>query len=168
MTLNARTLALTIPCPQCYVPAGQDCTKTTLVAHPSRQDKAARLILVASRKNRDKALLSAEDAAIARAADLDLEYVAAGSCPRAALVNQRHTWGDCWCETRINDHGARYTRGSDGRAVIMWEPYEVDGIDLADVIAAATADGIDVTVTGASSWNPGETFAVIFTAKGAR
>jgi len=46
----------------------------------------------------------------------------------------------------------------------MWEPYPAAGQDVARVVVAAEADGLLVTITGASPWYPGETFALIFEA----
>ena len=83
-------------------------------------------------------------------------------CPRT-LVGRRHGRDSCWCVTRLNDHGRRW-RYRDGRSVVMWEPYAVDGHALAAVLAAAEQDGLDVEVSGASPYYPGRTFALIFTA----
>jgi len=97
-----------------------------------------------------------------RAADLGLRMTSTGSCPRR-LVGLRHVDGQCWCETRLNDHGRRYrTRGD--KPVVMWEPYGADGRDVWVIISDAQADGLMVTLSGASPWNPGETFALIFEA----
>jgi len=45
---------------------------------------------------------------------------------------------------------------------VRWEPYDCDGLDLAETVAAATRDGLDVAVTGSSRWNPGATFSIAF------
>ena len=42
-----------------------------------------------------------------RAAELGLRMTSTGSCPRR-LVRLPHRPGQCWCETRLNDHGRRY------------------------------------------------------------
>lgn len=104
--------------------------------------------------------MSAHDRARDRAAGLGLRHSGTGSCPRR-LVGLPHREG-CWCTSRLNDHSGRYlTR--DGTPVVVWEPYDADGVALAAIIAAAAGDGLDITVTGASAWYPGATFAVVFT-----
>ena len=94
-----------------------------------------------------------------RAADLGLHQTGTRSCPRR-LVRLPHDDATCWCRSRLNDHGRTY-RTAAGQ-VVMWEPYPADGADVLAVLTAAHADGLRVTVTGASPWNPGETFALIF------
>ena len=91
--------------------------------------------------------------------DLGVQQTGTRSCPRR-LVRLPHDDGACWCLTRLNDHGGTY-RTAVGR-VVMWEPYAASGEDVLEVLAAAHRDGLRVTVTGASPWNPGETFALIF------
>jgi len=98
-----------------------------------------------------------------RALELGLQQTSTGSCPRR-LAGLPHRAGSCWCESRLNDHGRRYRCTRDGRPVILWEPYSAGGEDLADVLASATADGLQVTVTGASPWYPGNTFVIAFEA----
>jgi hypothetical protein len=44
----------------------------------------------------------------------------------------------------------------------MWEPYDADRDELLYLMAHACHDGLDVTVTGLSPWNPGHTFAIQF------
>ena len=94
-----------------------------------------------------------------RAADLGLLQTSTSSCPRR-LVRRPHDLAGCWCLSRLNDHGATYR--TNAGLVIMWEPYPAAGEDMLEVLTAAHADGLRVTVTGASPWNPGETFALIF------
>ncbi len=98
-----------------------------------------------------------------RAAELGLRMTSTGSCPRR-LVRLPHRPGHCWCETRLNDHGRRYRTVGNDTPVVMWEPYPAAGQDVARVVVLAEADGLLVTITGASPWNPGETFALIFEA----
>ena len=68
----------------------------------------------------------------------------------------------CWCRSRLNDHGRRYRRVHDHRPVVLWEPYDADGVDLAEVIVAASTDGLHVNVLGFSPWNPSGTFCIAF------
>jgi len=95
-----------------------------------------------------------------RAADLGLRQTGIRSCPRQ-LAGKQHRPG-CWCSSRLNDHGRRYQTVRDGTPVVLWEPYDAAGDELAEVIAAAAVDGITVNVSGASPWNPGATFALTF------
>ena len=94
-----------------------------------------------------------------RAADLGLQQTGTRSCPRR-LVQLPHDDATCWCRSRLNDHGRTY--GTNAGQVVMWEPYPADGADVLAVLTAAHGDGLRVTVTGASPWNTGETFALIF------
>ena len=94
-----------------------------------------------------------------RAADLGLQQTDTRSCPRH-LVRLPHDPATCWCLSRLNDHGG--THHTNAGQVVMWEPYPAAGEDVLEVLTAAHADGLRVTVTGASPWNPGETFALIF------
>jgi len=97
----------------------------------------------------------------ARADDLGLRQTSIGSCPRR-LAGKRHVLGECWCESRLNDHGRRYRRTRDDKPIVMWEPYDAYGRDLTEVISAAEADGLRVHISGASPWNPGGTFCIAF------
>lgn len=97
-----------------------------------------------------------------RAAALGLRQTSAGSCPRR-LAGIRCTGPDCWCASRLNDHGRRYRRDRDNRPVVMWEPYDAWPEELAEVFAAASVDRLRVKITGASPWNPGLTLALMFT-----
>lgn len=101
-----------------------------------------------------------------RAAEYGLRQTSTGSCPRR-LVRRPHLGFDCWCATLINDHGRRY-RIIDDRdtPVVLWEPYNIDGTDLAEVLRAAADDGLRVHITGASPWYPGRTVALLFVADG--
>lgn len=92
-----------------------------------------------------------------------LRLVSDRSCPRL-LVGKRCKQDDCWCQSWLNNHGNRYERTNTGRDLIMWEPYSADDRRLAEVLTAATADGIDVDLSGVSPWNPGYTMAITFTA----
>ena len=96
-----------------------------------------------------------------RALELGLRQTSTGSCPRR-LAGLPHRPGSCWCESRLNDHGRRYRRTQDDRPVILWEPYSADGEALADVLAAASVDGLHVTLSGASPWYPGNTLSIAF------
>lgn len=71
---------------------------------------------------------------------MGLRQTSTGSCPRR-LAGLPHSDTGCWCSSRLNDHGRRYRRVHDDRPVVLWEPYEADGVDLAEVIVAASADG---------------------------
>ncbi len=98
----------------------------------------------------------------ARALDqMGLRQTSTGSCPRR-LAGLPHRDIGCWCSSRLNDHGRRYRRVHDDRPVVLWEPYEAGGGDLAEVIVAASADGLHVNVLGFSPWNPGWTFCIAF------
>ena len=99
-----------------------------------------------------------------RALDRGLRQTSTGSCPRR-LVSRAHLEEKCWCCSRLNDHGRRYRATRDDRPVVLWEPYNAYGEELAAVLAAAAADGLRVSLTGASPWNPGSTFAIAFTAE---
>lgn len=98
-----------------------------------------------------------------RAADLGLRMTSTGSCPRR-LVGLRHVDGTCWCASRLNDHGRRYRRIKDDKPLILWEPYGAYQEELQEVLTAAAGDGLRVSVTAASPWNPGSTVALIFQA----
>ena len=97
----------------------------------------------------------------ARALEMGLRHVSDGRCPRR-LVGKHHRNLECWCADRLNDHAATYERLDDGRRLVAWEPYEADALELEPVFAAAAADGLTVTVTGSSPWNPGATVAIWF------
>lgn len=88
------------------------------------------------------------------------------SCPRR-VVDLPHDDVDCWCLTPLNDHGRTWTQRS-GLPVVTWEPYDTDGESLVHVLLEAAHDGLRVTATGTSPWNPGHTFALLFAAAGAR
>lgn len=98
-----------------------------------------------------------------RAGQLGLRQTSTRSCPRR-LARLPHDPESCWCLTRLNDHGRRYLDDT-GRAVVMWEPYTADAADLLDVLTHADRDDLAVMVTGWSPWNPGATFALVFTAR---
>jgi hypothetical protein len=95
-----------------------------------------------------------------RADDLGLRFTSAGSCPRR-LVNKPHLEEKCWCTSRLNDHSRRY-RDNNNQPVIMWEPYDADRDELLFLMAYAYDDGLQVTVSGQSPWNPGHTFGIQF------
>jgi hypothetical protein len=97
-----------------------------------------------------------------RARDLGLRLTTTNSCPRR-LANKPHLEWECWCTSRLNDHGRRY-RDHDNQPVILWEPYNADGAELLEVFEAAETDGLWVEVMGESPWNPGHTFALFFRA----
>jgi hypothetical protein len=80
-------------------------------------------------------------------------------CPRR-LVGKRHRDLECWCTSRLNDHAATYRRH--GQRLVLWEPYQASAEDLADVFAAALADGLRVTLHGSSPYFPGGTLALEF------
>lgn len=98
-----------------------------------------------------------------RALDMGLRTTSTGSCPRR-LVRLPHLERDCWCTSRLNDHGRRYRRGRDDAPVVLWEPYSAWPEELTEVFTAAEADGLRVSVTGASPWNPGHTLCIAFVA----
>ncbi|CAN5120899.1 hypothetical protein BH11ACT1_BH11ACT1_19290 [soil metagenome] len=83
-------------------------------------------------------------------------------CPRR-LVGKRHLGEQCWCASRLNDHAATYTRH--GHRLVLWEPYQGYPEDMADMFAAAHADGLRVIVLGSSPYNPGSTLAIEFGAR---
>lgn len=89
-----------------------------------------------------------------------LRQVGTGRCPRR-LVGRGHRGAGGWCGTRLNDHGTTWA-DPEGRKAVVWQPYDADGVELAEVIRHAEADGLDVAVTGASAHYPGGTFAVVF------
>lgn len=95
--------------------------------------------------------------------DYGLRQISTGSCPRR-LVNLPCLHAECWCASRLNDHGRRYRTIAGDRPVVLWEPYSAHPEELAPVLAAAAADGVAVEVTGSSPWNPGRTVALVFTA----
>lgn len=55
----------------------------------------------------------------------------------------------CWCNSRLNDHGRRYP-DVQNTATVLWEPYDAAASEPVEVLAAAEADGLDVTRSGAS------------------
>jgi hypothetical protein len=95
-----------------------------------------------------------------RAADLGLRLTSTSSCPRK-LVGKPHLDEKCWCTSRLNDHGRRY-KSNDGESAVMWEPYDADRDDLLHLMAHAYDEGLHVTVSGLSPWNPGRTFSITF------
>lgn len=96
-----------------------------------------------------------------------LRHVSNRSCPRL-LVRKRCKDEDCWCRTWLNDHGNRYQDKRTGQDVIVWEPYSAGGDQLAGILAAADDDGLCVTISGTSPWNPGRTVAIRFSADDSR
>ncbi len=102
-----------------------------------------------------------------RAADLGLRQTSTGSCPRR-LAGLPCRGIDCWCTSRLNDHGRRYRTVARDVPVVLWEPYDAWPEELAAVLAAAAADGIRVSISGASPWNPGATLAIRFMRKANR
>lgn len=68
------------------------------------------------------------------------------------------------CTSRLNDHGRRHGRNKDNRPVVLWEPYNAYPEELREVFDAVEADGLRVHIMGLSPWNPGHTFALLFTA----
>ena len=84
------------------------------------------------------------------------------SCPRE-LVGKSCGDSECWCRVSGNDHGATYLN-EDGERVVFWEPYQIQGSELVEVITAARTDGIDVCVHGSSTYYPGRTLVVEFQA----
>lgn len=99
-------------------------------------------------------------------ADYGLRQTSTGSCPRR-LVKLPCLRTECWCTSRLNDHGRRYRTTHGDQPVVMWEPYSAYPEELVEVLATAAADGLQVKVTGSSPWNPGRTIALVFTAGGA-
>lgn len=84
-------------------------------------------------------------------------------CPRTLVgkrCRNRYQPASCWCSSWLNDHGGGWTFREE--RVILWEPYGAGGEELARVLAAATADGLDVRIDSASPWNPGSTVAIRF------
>ncbi len=98
-----------------------------------------------------------------RALDLGLRLTSTNSCPRR-LIKRPHLEWECWCTSRLNDHGRRY-RDSRDRPVVLWEPYDAYPVERQEVFDAATADGLRVSLTGLSPWNPGHTFALVLRAE---
>lgn len=82
-------------------------------------------------------------------------------CPRT-LVRKRCRGIECWCSCHLNDHAATYTRH--GERVVLWEPYDAHPEELVRLFAAADADGLRVSLSGMSPWNPGSTFGIEFRA----
>lgn len=80
-------------------------------------------------------------------------------CPRT-LVGKRHREIECWCNCRLNDHAATYVRHD--RRVVLWEPYDAHPGELVVMFTAARADGLRVSLSGMSPWNPGSTFGIAF------
>lgn len=68
--------------------------------------------------------------------------------PRRACICQRY-----WT---ILDH-ARIWRDSEGRRVLTSEPYSADGQQLAAFLTETSELGLQVDVSGRSTWNPGAT-----------
>lgn len=96
--------------------------------------------------------------------DYGWTFVSGLACPRklgGKHCRNGYEYGTCWCAHRLNDHG-RTWRDSHGERFVLWEPYGAHGEDLADLIAAADADGINVTLTAHSPWNPPHTVGVRF------
>jgi hypothetical protein len=60
-----------------------------------------------------------------RAADLGLRLTSTNSCPRR-LINKPHLEEQCWCTSRLNDHGRRYRTSDNNEPIVMWEPYSFD------------------------------------------
>lgn len=97
----------------------------------------------------------------ARAAHLGWTYVSDRSCPRRLLgkrckVSTRRAPSDrCWCENGLNVHGGTWRDNPANRnqQFVLWQPYGADGDDLADVIAVARQDGLQVRIDS-SVWNP--------------
>ena len=93
----------------------------------------------------------------------------ARSCPRR-LVRRHCRRGECWCLSHLNDHGATWTvadRSDEplrqvANRMVVWEPYQANGEDLAEVIAAAERDGLMVMVSTDSAYLPGSTLAIQF------
>lgn len=96
----------------------------------------------------------------ARLATLAWTDVGVGHCPRW-LVDQPCRGPECYCQSRLADHGATY-RIVDGRHIVAWEPYQADPSELFPVAMAAQLDDIYVCLDGQSPWNPGHTLAIIF------
>jgi hypothetical protein len=85
-------------------------------------------------------------------------------CPRR-LVDRRHEGDRCWCRTHSNDHGGTFmTRDANEgvRTVVVWQPYGTWAAELEDVLAHARLDGLAVSISGASPYNPGSTFLLVF------
>ena len=82
-------------------------------------------------------------------------------CPRVLVRQECRGVPDCWCNSRLNDHGRHWTR-ADGTAVVLWEPYSAHPEELAVIFYDAAADGLRVAVHGGSPWNPGRTVAIEF------
>jgi hypothetical protein len=84
-------------------------------------------------------------------------------CPRRLLrkhCRNEREYGDCWCSSRLNDHGDTW-RNSDGNRFVLWEPYGAHGEELANVLAAAHEDGLRVDICP-SVWNPPHTIGIRF------
>jgi hypothetical protein len=99
-----------------------------------------------------------------RALALGLRLTSTGSCPRR-LAGKPHLDWTCWCTSRLNDHGRRYRTTRTNEPVVMWEPYDASPDELRKVFDAAEADGLEVSLSGLSPWNPGHTFALLFRAE---
>lgn len=106
-----------------------------------------------------------------RAARLGWIYVSDDSCPRklAGLwCRNNDEYGTCWCTSfvslgrHLHDHGATW-RDRHGRGFVLWEPYDAHGDALAELIAAAGEDGIQVRIAE-SVWNPPATIGIRFQA----
>lgn len=66
----------------------------------------------------------------------------------------------CLCQSRLNDHGARW-RDSRGDVFVLWEPYGAFDYELMHVFAEAMEDGLRVEVT-TSVWYPGRAIGIRF------
>lgn len=90
-------------------------------------------------------------------------------CPRVVAGKRcrrlARGWGSasaCVCEEHqwLMDH-TRVWLDTEGRHVLTTEPYGSCGLKVAAFVQAMDELGLRTTVTGASPWNPGSTFAII-------
>lgn len=97
----------------------------------------------------------------ARAARRVCPMVAAGLHCRAT-ARYADTGELCACQrfSHLLDHG-RAWRCPAGHVIITGEPYDADGSELAALAAFCDAHGLDMIVSGRSTWNPGDTFLII-------
>lgn len=93
-----------------------------------------------------------------RAAELfGMRPSTAPACPRAAAGKHcRAAHETCVCQRHHHalDHG-RMWLDRDGCRVLTGEPYDLDGVELAALVADMAALGLTVRLDGRSLWNPG-------------
>lgn len=81
-------------------------------------------------------------------------------CPRT-LVDCPHLELDCWCNGRPKDHAATWWSRRDG-FLVLWEPYDLEPEELTRLHLCAERDGLRLTVSGDSLWNPGSCLRLTF------